>query len=114
MLLRKLMATRSGRSGTRLASALVACSAVTGCQVAIEPEFCGGIAGVTCASGQFCKYDDGTCGRADQSGVCELVPDLCIEIFQPVCGCDDQTYSNDCFASVAGVSVDSEGTCEDR
>jgi len=36
----------------------------------------------------------------------------CYEIYQPVCGCNGQTYSNDCFASAAGVKSWTNGPCE--
>ena len=36
----------------------------------------------------------------------------CLEIYQPVCGCNDITYSNDCYALTAGISSWSEGECE--
>ena len=32
-------------------------------------------------------------------------------IFQPVCGCDGLTYSNQCVAESAGVDVMSDGEC---
>ncbi len=35
----------------------------------------------------------------------------CIQIFDPVCGIDGTTYSNSCFAGVAGVQIDHEGLC---
>jgi len=38
-------------------------------------------------------------------------PQFCIEIFQPVCGVDGRTFSNECFANVAGVDILHEGEC---
>ncbi len=73
--------------------------------------FCGGIAGTVCADGFYCLFAEGSCGSSDQSGVCDEIPEVCTEIFQPVCGCDGETYANDCFAATAGVSVASEGEC---
>lgn len=37
---------------------------------------------------------------------------VCIEIYQPVCGCDQKTYSNSCYASINGLSDWTEGACE--
>jgi hypothetical protein len=36
---------------------------------------------------------------------------VCIEIYQPVCGCDQKTYSNSCHASIKGVTNWQEGAC---
>ena len=36
---------------------------------------------------------------------------VCIEIYDPVCGCDDVTYSNACHATVGGVSTWTDGEC---
>lgn len=38
--------------------------------------------------------------------------DPCVLIFQPVCGCDDVTYSNSCFALNAGVFLWTDGACD--
>jgi|TARA_B100000768_G_C11088155_1_gene293755 hypothetical protein len=36
---------------------------------------------------------------------------VCYEIYQPVCGCNNITYSNDCYAGASGVSSWTEGEC---
>lgn len=73
---------------------------------------CGGIAGFVCDEGQMCKFDLGTCGAADQSGVCIDIPDACATVVDEVCGCDEVTYSNECEAERAGMSVLRRGACD--
>jgi Kazal-type serine protease inhibitor domain len=74
---------------------------------------CGGLLGASCAKGLYCDYDlAAACGAADQTGVCKAVPEVCDDIYAPVCGCDSQTYSSDCTANGAGVAVASLGACE--
>ena len=36
----------------------------------------------------------------------------CLEIYDPVCGCNRETYSNDCYAEKAGIIKWIEGECE--
>jgi Kazal-type serine protease inhibitor domain len=73
---------------------------------------CGGLVGAGCDDGQFCNFPpDALCGAADQTGTCSAVPEICPQLVAPVCGCNDQTYNNACFANVAGISVASQGAC---
>ncbi|HYQ04148.1 MAG TPA: Kazal-type serine protease inhibitor domain-containing protein [Polyangiaceae bacterium] len=80
-----------------------------------DDETCGGIANRTCASGEYCLFDVKTaaCGSGDQTGVCTPRPQVCLDIYLPVCGCDSKTYGNDCEAATNGFSVLHTGACED-
>src|SRR5690349_1325578 len=72
-------------------------------------QTCGGIEGVECPSTHYCDYDLDT---PDGTGVCRRLPtEVCPEIWAPVCGVDGRTYSSDCHAHAAGVTVSYEGEC---
>ncbi len=76
-------------------------------------EDCGGLRGLTCAPDEYCNFpEDARCGAADQLGKCEVKPELCADIYSPVCGCDDKTYGNACEAAGAGVAVAAAGECK--
>ena len=55
--------------------------------------------------------DDAQDTCIDESKIDEL--GLCIEVYQPVCGCDGVTYSNSCRADGSGVISYVAGECCD-
>lgn len=61
-----------------------------------------------CPPGYYCEKAPGDCSG---EGVCTPIPEICIDVWAPVCGCDGQTYSNACYAAMAGVNVAYNGEC---
>lgn len=74
---------------------------------------CGGVAGMRCAEGLTCFFEDEVCGATlDSTGTCQAPPTMCTEQYMPVCGCDGKIYSNRCKAHAAGTSVSPSWVCE--
>jgi len=75
---------------------------------------CDGFGGVNCGADQFCQHKPGQCYGFDASGTCTVKPRFCPQITGPkfvVCGCNGQTFPNDCIRRQAGVSLAHKGAC---
>jgi hypothetical protein len=62
-----------------------------------------------CQKFEYCAKELGDC---DGIGCCTPKPDICPEDYDPVCGCDGQTYVNSCFAAISGVALAYLGECQ--
>src|SRR5262245_47068327 len=89
-----------------LALVLVACTAT-----AQTGQTCGGIGGLKCPAGQACQFPAGKCNAPDLAGTCVVVPEICPKQGPPICGCNGQTYANECELLKAGVRPDRRGDC---
>jgi len=77
-------------------------------------DACGGFAANVrpCAKGLFCDgpFPQNACAP-DIGGTCQPVPEVCNQLFAPVCGCDCKTYGNDCMRQAAGVPKRADAAC---
>jgi hypothetical protein len=74
-------------------------------------QLCGARGVGDCPEGYYCDYRDDSCGAADIPGTCQKRPQVCTTQYDPVCGCNGQTYSNACVAHASGTDVAYQGAC---
>lgn len=72
------------------------------------PKICGPFAGGACKSGYTCDILKCATGA---TGKCVPLPSGCPKNYAPVCGCNGQTYGNNCFRLMAGVALKHQGAC---
>jgi hypothetical protein len=73
------------------------------------PEVCA--AELPCASGQYCRVDDYSCGEDELPGACLEIPASCTGPEEPVCGCNGLTYPSECAAILAAVGLSTRDSC---
>jgi hypothetical protein len=76
-----------------------------------EGEVCGGPQRVTCDGELWCDPAPGHCGEADAAGRCVKVSPMCTQNWQPVCGCNRNTYGNDCERRSNRMAKKADGAC---
>lgn len=52
--------------------------------------------------------------KVEQRNVQGTTTGACITLWDPVCGENSRTYSNECFAKLAGIEVTYKGKCEEK
>ncbi|MGI9535197.1 MAG: Kazal-type serine protease inhibitor family protein [Thermodesulfobacteriota bacterium] len=88
---------------------------ILGCENLRGPtnnDVCGGYQDLKCPDGYVCDYPENSCNEKNIEGLCFKIPEACTEQYEPVCGCDNKTYSNDCKRLMTGVPLAHDGECK--
>lgn len=65
-----------------------------------------------CAPTDDCSDITAKCIREKCINIEKEKPEACIDLWDPVCAKNGKTYSNECFAKIAGVEITHKGGCE--
>lgn len=96
------------RAAASFALALVIVAA-TGCHPHAAHRACRDRS--ACAANEYCAFKPALCGKGKKPGICRKAETNCAADEALVCGCDRQSYGNECAAHRAGVDLDVQGSC---
>lgn len=67
-----------------------------------------------CGANEFCQFERGVCSDEVLPGICDDIPHAtgCSDLSNYVCGCDGETYLNDCVRRQASMSLAHNGPCD--
>ena len=58
-----------------------------------------------------CAKDNDDINCIDEDLISQNIGTICVEVYEPVCGCNNGTYSNECYAKKAGIVSFVNGEC---
>ena len=75
----------------------------------------GCVTNAQCKAGDYCHIDNACkiTGPA-KMGDCRKRPNICNDLYAPVCGCDGKQYGNTCGAHSQGINVANKGLCKSK
>lgn len=94
-------------------AARVAFDRTGSCELVSEGERCGGYVGNQCEEGLACDLSGHNSCDEFLGGNCVVDEAVnCPMNYDPVCGCDNVTYGNDCMRQAAFAALNHTGACE--